>query len=380
LPDYGIALSEAGDLDAANRVLDEAIELARPSGDRRSEHRAEIERAWVLFFRGVDGWAEDARRVAERAIDVFSELGDEGELAGAWILLGWVEGATGQQEARVATLRRAREHARASADQRREIAIWVALGGAMISARTSAGELLAFGEEEVAWARDKGIPFIEGDGTIIGAYVYPRLGRFDEAREALAQTRSIYADVGLAENYAETFRVGGQFELLAGDAPAAERELREALRLYGEMGDRWWSSTLRAQLAHALHVQGRDAEALELLDVARNEGVSGNYRFEVAWRTALAQVLTRRGRTAEGARLAREAVSIAGATDNIALHADVLVDLAEVLGARGEEAEAAVALEQAAALYEEKGYEFCADRARAALASLATGRDSASQR
>jgi hypothetical protein len=82
------------------------------------------------------------------------------------------------------------------------------------------------------------VPFMEGDGSIIGAYVDPRLGRFAEAREALAQRRSIYAVVGLAEKYAETFRVGGQLELLAKD-PAAEREIREALRLYAEMGARW---------------------------------------------------------------------------------------------------------------------------------------------
>jgi hypothetical protein len=57
-------------------------------------------------------------------------------------------------------------------------------------------------------------------------------------------------------------------------------------------------------------------------------------------------------------------------TDNIAVHADVLVDLAEVLGAQERDGEAAAALEQAVALYEEKGYLLCADRARAALAAI----------
>jgi hypothetical protein len=52
------------------------------------------------------------------------------------------------------------------------------------------------------------------------------------------------------------------------------------------------------------------------------------------------------------------------------VHADALVDLAEVHRAQDEDGEAAAALKQAVALYDEKGYVLCADRARAALASI----------
>jgi tetratricopeptide (TPR) repeat protein len=136
---------------------------------------------------------------------------------------------------------------------------------------------------------------------------------------------------------------------------------------------------MRADLAHVLYAQGRDAEALELIDQVRRESFATNPRLQVRWRTALAKLLARGGETAEAARLAREAVSLAAATDNITLHADALVDLADVLRAERQNAEASAALEHAAVLYEEKGYEFCADRARAALASLVVGRDSASR-
>jgi tetratricopeptide (TPR) repeat protein len=226
LPDYGLALLEAGDMAGAERVLDEAIEQARRAGDARSELRAEVDRAWILFLRGADGWDEQARHVAERAIAVFAELGDDGNLAGAWTLLGWVEGQAGRGEARIAALRRARAHARAAGDRRREMEIWVGLGGAMISARTPADELLAFGDEELAWARDHGVPFLEADASLLGVYVYPMLGRFDEARDLLARARAIFEEHGAAENTAETFWVGGQVELLASDFAAAEREFR----------------------------------------------------------------------------------------------------------------------------------------------------------
>jgi ATP/maltotriose-dependent transcriptional regulator MalT len=173
---------------------------------------------------------------------------------------------------------------------------------------------------------------------------------------------------------AEAHWAGAHLELLAGQLEAAERELRAALRIHLDMGAGRYSAMVRALLAHVLYGQGRDPEALELIDEARDEGAAGDTRYEVLWRTALAKLLARRGETAEGARLAREAVTIVAATDRINMHADALVDLAEVLRAGGEESGAAESLEQAAALYEEKGNELCADRVRTALATLVGGR------
>ena len=91
-----------------------------------------------------------------------------------------------------------------------------------------------------------------------------------------------------------------------------------------------------------------------------------NFRFQHVWRMARAKLLTARGETDEAVRLAREAVAIVAGTDHVNAHAETLVDLAEVLRASGEEAEAAAALRQAVTLYEEKGNLLGAERARAA--------------
>ena len=138
------------------------------------------------------------------------------------------------------------------------------------------------------------------------------------------------------------------------------------------MGTKRYSAYVRAQLARVVYEQGRADEALELLEQAEQEGTGENIRFQLQWRTARARVLAGRGETVEAARLAREAVEIMAATDNINAHADALVELAEVLRAGGDEAEAAAALEEAAALYEEKGNVLCADRARSVLATAAS--------
>jgi len=130
------------------------------------------------------------------------------------------------------------------------------------------------------------------------------------------------------------------------------------------MGDKWWSAELKSRLAEAVQPQGRREEALDLLQAAEAEGVPGNYRYEVARRTARAKLLAADGQTAEASQLAREAADILASTGNIAMHADALVGLADVLAAAARDAEAAAALERAAALYDEKEYTWCADQAR----------------
>jgi tetratricopeptide (TPR) repeat protein len=116
-----------------------------------------------------------------------------------------------------------------------------------------------------------------------------------------------------------------------------------------------YSAYVRAQLARVVFEQGRVTEAVELLELAEQEGKGENIRFQLHRRTARAKVLATRGETVEAERLAREAVEIVGATDNINAHAEALVDLAEVLQISGDESAAAAALEAAIPLYEEKG-------------------------
>jgi class 3 adenylate cyclase/tetratricopeptide (TPR) repeat protein len=374
LPDFGLALRSSGELAAAERVLGEAIREAAGEGDKRNEVRAEMQLAWVVLTLGSDGWPGRARKTAERAMSVFEQLGDDGELAHAWILLGIVETLTGHEAAGVEAFLQAREHARAAGDDRREVEIWEELGGAMIASRVPVEEVIAFLDEEKAWAREKGFPFLEADAALAGPYLYPMLGRFEEGRELLARSKAIFGELGAKYNVAEACWAGSQLERLAGDWGAAERELREALRIFEEMGTKRYSAYVRAQLARVVHEQGRGAEALELLDQAEQEGTGENLRFQLQWRTARAKVLAGRRETAEAARLAREAVAIVAATDNINAQADALVDLADVLRAGGDEPEAAAALKEAVELYEEKGNVLCADRARAALAAVASER------
>jgi tetratricopeptide (TPR) repeat protein len=81
----------------------------------------------------------------------------------------------------------------------------------------------------------------------------------------------------------------------------------------------------------------------------------------------LARILALRGNLDEAVPLAREAVALMDRTDHTALAGDVLLDLADVLQRAGRNDAAADAIRRALALYEQKGHEVAAARARGLL-------------
>jgi hypothetical protein len=74
----------------------------------------------------------------------------------------------------------------------------------------------------------------------------------------------------------------------------------------------------------------------------------------------------------EAERVAREAVTLAEGTDDINMHADALMALAEVLRLANRSSEAAAVIQEALNLYEQKGNVVSAGKARALLGELQT--------
>ena len=367
LPDLGWALRDTGDLDAADAILAEAAEAAKRQGDEHAELRAEIELAKVAFMRGTHE-PDHMRAVAGRAIEAFEASGRDAELADAWQLMGTAELAVRDRAAQLEALQRARKHAVASGDIRRQIEAWNQVGGAMLFGRTPVLELLAFLDEELAWAKERGLAAVEADALLGGPYLYARLGRFDEARDWLERSKAICRELGIAYGLAEAHMAGAAMELLAGEPEAAERELREGIEVAQRMGASRYVALYRSQLAHVLVGQGRGDEASAELEQAREL-----YGAVPIWLSAHARVLARRGETQEAVALARQAAEAMVANDDLTVRADTLTHLAEVLRLHGDAAGAADALSEAIALHEEKGNVVNAERCRDLLAALATG-------
>lgn len=157
--------------------------------------------------------------------------------------------------------------------------------------------------------------------------------------------------------------VAGFIEMLAGDPVAAERELRVGYEFSESLGDRGWWATMAATLAHPVAAQGRLDEAEEFCRIAAGLGADDDLTTQVLWRSARAKVRSARGRSDDAARLGREAVEIAGRTDDINLLADTLIDFASVLRSTGPSSEADEAVRRALELYTRKGNVVSAARA-----------------
>ena len=134
------------------------------------------------------------------------------------------------------------------------------------------------------------------------------------------------------------------------------------------MGASRYVALYRTRIAHVLVALGRDAEALAELEQSREL-----YGDAPKWKAAQARVLALRGRTAEAAAVAREAADLMAGNDDITAHAEILVDLAEVLRAHGDGAGAADALAKAVTLHEEKGDVVAAEHCRRLMAELPAG-------
>ncbi len=348
LPELARARRDNGALDEAERAATEAVDAARRHGDELTEGRAEIEGMRTRFMRGA--LEPDAvRAVAHRAIAVFERAGTDADLADAWQLIGVAELAAGDRDAQLQALLRAREHASRPAT----------CGARSTHGTRSAVRCSSVGRPSQTSSRSStrsspgranaASPAVEADALLGGPYLLSRLGRFDEARRQLERSKAICRDLGSAYGLAEAHGAGAQMELLAGDAAAAEQELREGIDVLTTMGASRYVAVYRTRLAHVLVARGRDAEALEELEDAR--AINGSSPL---WKAGRARLLARSGETEEAATLARDA-ALSVPRDDLTNRADILTHLAEVLRAAGDLDAARETLEEAATLHDLKG-------------------------
>ena len=162
----------------------------------------------------------------------------------------------------------------------------------------------------------------------------------------------------------------GAVEMLAGDPVAAEPHLRRGYAALEEVGETGVMSTLAASLADVLYAQGRSEEAVRYTRVSEEAAARDDYGSQILWRSVRAKAFAREGRLDDGEQLAREAVTLAEATDDINFHGDALMALAEVLCLAERPREAVPVIQEALNLYEQKGNVVSAGKARALLGEL----------
>jgi class 3 adenylate cyclase/tetratricopeptide (TPR) repeat protein len=360
LLDLAIALMRSGAFAAAEGALEEALALAHAEDDRRLELRTLIEREFFRIFTNTETPAEETTRIAEEAIPALEAFGDYAGVAKAWHLLSEPPVNACRWGERAAALEHALEYARRAGDARET----ARAAGFLMQA-------IQLGPTPVDVAIGRAQSFLresEGDRLLTAsilsslAVLLAMRGEIDDARAQWARAEKLWDDLGMAAQRALRAIDASTIELLAGDAGAAERELRTGYSMYEELGDMHLRPTIAAYLAAALAQEGRFTDAEEFAHFAQSHAWDDDIVTQVMWRVAQAQVRAAAGDAAEARRMAREAVELAAPTDFLDLQATALLALARVLREAGSSDSASFAA-QAQAVYERKGNIVDAERA-----------------
>jgi hypothetical protein len=337
------ALWSVGELARAEALLDGLIEAAEEAGDRREHWHGVLERSGRLSVTHPEAEAE-LLETAERAIEIFGELGDDLGLARSWRRISIVRRLRCSFESAAEAAKVGLVHARKAGAAQEEARLVDEICSALLFGPAAVDNAIARCEQLLAESGKSRMTEANVSSSLAG--LRAMRGDFDEARAYIAASRRVYADLGLRFAIAGLAQISGWVELLAGDAEAAERELLAGYEILAEVGAR---GLLAGELARTLVAQGRDAEAADYVSVAEQASGGGDLAPQILWRSAKARI-------SGDAELAAEAVRFAETTDALPLIADAQLDLALVLESIGRERDAQDTAARAAHTYSLKGH------------------------
>ena len=224
---------------------------------------------------------------------------------------------------------------------------------------------------EDAHAAAAGRPLLEARFcSLIGRLLAVR-GEFDRARDLVDAALATAREAGLAADAAAGANAIAWVEVRAGDLDAAERALRSGAAELERMGNRGYLSTVVLVLADVLLLQGRADEVPPLLEQARGT-TSPDDLVNLALDALLeGAVRSHRGDHEEAEELVRRAVDLFETTDFYHERGRAQEVLAQTLALAGKRGEARVAAERAVAIFDAKGDQPLAARARELLAEVA---------
>jgi ATP/maltotriose-dependent transcriptional regulator MalT len=365
LTGLGVARLNGGDLPGAESALVEAVETASTLGLRAEELHARIELQFVRAFAERTP-VEESVALATEAIAELEPLGDELALARAWWLRSSGDLAACRWRARAEAIERALEYARSA---QAGVEMVGTLAGLVAQALLHGPLPVEEAILRIQNLRDElGLdpPLRSSLNTSLAGLLAQR-GDIEEARRLYRDAAATYEEFGLRFRRATQSFVGAQIELLAGDATAAERELRHSSGAFDEIGAATSATTHRALLAEVVARLGRLDEAEELAQQVAAEAPSDDLLTQVLWRSALARIRAREGSAHEAVELAADARRALADAEFPQLAIAALTAAVEAAATNDDAEEAERLLAEARRIAEAKG-------ARASLAQLAAVR------
>jgi class 3 adenylate cyclase/tetratricopeptide (TPR) repeat protein len=356
-PELGLAIADGGDPDRAEELYRAAVEF----GDEATALRARIRSIWLAAKRS--GLIADAVGPMEAAVAEAERLGDETILAeGLWRLAS-IHGWMGDTKRLEELLRSSLEHAHSLGDSRLTADALRWLGLVFLWGPIPVDEAL---EECRELIRSSGrSQFALSQLLVTQGVLLALAGEFAQARQLADEGLRNLLELGQNVSHAAVAQLVATIELLGGDAPAAERLMREAHTTLEAAGERSFLSSVLGLLAAALAKQERYAEAEPFADESRRIGAEDDITTQLFWRVAKAQVVAARGDLVEAGRLAEEAADLTA--DYASFEGPIAaVEVAPFLAPQLAKA----ALERALAVASAKGNVVTAEQARRKLEAL----------
>src|ERR671911_509935 len=285
LPPLAEAQQSNGKLTEATRAYQELARSATAVGNEGLALHAPIGRLGITAVHAPRQFLQEGRDEVELAIAAFERLGDRLGLAKAWHLLAYLDWTRGRLTQAEAAAERARALAREARDPGWEAnaigmhcltLYWGPLPLEVVERRS---------REALAEAERSGVSSLAATAYRALATVAAHRGDLDEARRFVDAATAITRGGGSLLPRAVDCISRAMVDMLAGDLPAAEEVLRNGYRQLEEMGGTGPRVNVATLLARVRLQRNRNDDAEEIT------------------------------RTCE--RLAREAVYLAGKTDQL---------------------------------------------------------------
>jgi DNA-binding SARP family transcriptional activator len=350
----GAALTEAGQLEKAMTILDDAQRIAAANGDEGQRAHARTQALMSGLELIPHKAAEEIAQALPELRSQFAQGPDELGLCRVLQLqaaMHWIHARSATAEE---AWQRAAEYARRANDRRQLAEILGWLASAALWGPTPAAEGIRRCEnylEEIG-------NHPRGQAVILChmAGLYAMQDQIAMAQTTLSRAKSHLGILGPTMTATET-QPAAFIAMLAGDPVTAEMHLRLGYESLSQMGEKGFLSITAALLAKAIMAQGekRHAEASQLIEISQEAAGGEDLSAQILGQGLSARILADRGRHAEALALASSAVALAAETDLVNQHADALLDLAHVMAASGRVTEAQAAATRALDLYQRKG-------------------------
>jgi class 3 adenylate cyclase len=353
VPALAESLRWSGDMARAETVLREAQELLNAEESPGTAMHIRLALAELQRVTEPEPGRQERDQTFREAVELFTTHNDRIGLAKAWHLIGTERFDNGHAREAESAWQNAKAHGQQAGAPQLVGDVTMCLAGAGVWGPTPVTEALHRFDE--VGADIAGQPYREAFLLRGRSSLEAMRGDFEAARRLIHRGRLILRDLGLTYSEATMGCADYDLALRVGDLGAAEPALRADDAILENIGERWVRSTVTAQLAHTLHSLGDTSAAEHHAELSRELASANDVWSEVLWKSALAKVRATQGNATEARKYATSAVIRAAETDWLCMHADALMDLADVSRLTGDVHGAAAAVGDARLLYEKKG-------------------------